>query len=214
MLRGPWSQYDQKDLFCFWISHSQFYSKIYNDPILQNVLENQILQTKLIYRFQEAHKAGDQPFEIDDSVMILRSHSQAILHYIEFIHSFETLKVFLSTQSYINPYGMVLPPKIEDLEKIKIIIFWTRYVDIFLKMNSFGETPSLQIAIGNLVKEDFQKMSEIMNEFILESHQTEFSERSPVLDQYLQFAGDIEGDYKIESALRASKRFRMRSLLN
>lgn len=210
VLAGDWSAQDQKDLLSFWMSKRILYSKVFNDPALKKVLEAQFIQTEIIKRLLKSRKDNptDKTVPMDEQETALKLYSKTILEYIQAIDSQKTLKAFFSTQSYINPYGMVLPLDAVGQDRIKIIYFWTKYVVVFTKMLKFSETPNLQITIGDLVKKDFRRMSAIMDDFLHLFDGYVFDKEYPVLDQYLDHAGDPLLQNWIKPAFRAVQRFR------
>ncbi|KAH9809699.1 hypothetical protein DFH28DRAFT_988308 [Melampsora americana] len=213
---GHWSEQEEKELLSFWISHRDLYSKICSDPVLQKVLETQIVQTRLIQRVQKSKERRQKykSLSMDETESRLKFYSNTILDFIQNLDSVKTLDAFLSAQSQIKTYGMVIPPNFKKVEKINIIQFWTKYVTVFLDMCEFGETPNLQMFIGELVKKDFTKMSEIMEDFLFKYDGHVFNVKFPICDQYLEIAGNPKFGYNIKGAYRACKIFRIKNATN
>ncbi|KAH9812718.1 hypothetical protein DFH28DRAFT_1084133 [Melampsora americana] len=191
-LRGDWCPAYQKIIIMFWVTHRKLYSGIIGDHSLQHILETEIVQTHLIETVQKIpHNIGKlQGVYMNWAYSTIKSQSEFILNYIKSIDNQFNSHYFMMKQFKLMPYGLKLArPRIFSND-IKIFQFWSSYVDVFLKMEKLGETPSLETAIGLLVKQEFEETSKIMEKFLIYVDGMEFSPENPVLAQFLYYLAE------------------------
>ncbi|EGF97793.1 uncharacterized protein MELLADRAFT_69769 [Melampsora larici-populina 98AG31] len=188
-LTEDWLEEDQKKLFILWTSKFQLYSKIKDKPLLQEMIETQVIQTSLIEDVQTlSSSAGsyhDGPKGMAESC--LKNHSRVLMDYMKCPEYSETSYLFISLVNQFKPYGLEIDPWSNTEDGTKILSFWATYINVFLKMKSLGETHSLQLVIDELVKEDIKETSLIMESFLLDQGEKEFNQNEPVLFEFLKY---------------------------
>ncbi|EGG01970.1 uncharacterized protein MELLADRAFT_66715 [Melampsora larici-populina 98AG31] len=231
-LAGNWSPEDQKALFVFWISNRVLYSRMERSPNLQLVLETQMIQTRLIQAVQDHPDHLFPVQEVDQdgwnnkAQSILISQSQTILDYINSIESSDLYEYdinieskqsdlsairFTSTQKTVKPYGLEVDPVWKAQDQMKIIKFWSTYVQVFLKMRNLGETGSLEIVIGNLVKRNYMETASIMKEFLSYIEDGVHPlQTNPILARFLEyFSAKTQSPEQNKEALEGLRLFRI-----
>ncbi|KAH9812720.1 hypothetical protein DFH28DRAFT_1030892 [Melampsora americana] len=190
-LQGNWPPVYQKFILLFFVTHRDLYLGVNRNPRLQHVLEAEIVQTQLIETVQKFPQNGGK---LEDVYMNwasseIKTQSDIIVTYIKSINTFRASYDFMITQFDLKPYGLKVTPSTLISNEIIIIQFWSSYVQVFLKTKSLGETPSLQAAIGVLVKNNFKETSEIMKQFLIDIDGQDFTQdqHDPVLAQFLQY---------------------------
>ncbi|EGG07662.1 uncharacterized protein MELLADRAFT_62467 [Melampsora larici-populina 98AG31] len=171
VLSGDWSSQNQRELYEFWISEYPnedrmgLYYKVKHKPHLQLVLETQVVQTRLI----EHVKHIDKYAHLVGRLVLAQ---------------FRDISEFIKTQEHIHPYGLEIQHRTE-INQMKVIQFWSTYVDIFLLMHNIEDTKALQTVIEDFVVEDFDEVCIIMRNFI--NTVPTCTAASPALAQFLKF---------------------------
>lgn len=75
-------------------------------------------------------------------------------------------------------------------------------VHVFLKMERFGETIKLQKAVNDLVKRDFEEISNFMEQFLKEKEEATFTHNRPVLYEFLRHVSFNTKDYLANKQIR------------
>ncbi|KAH9821114.1 hypothetical protein DFH28DRAFT_579802 [Melampsora americana] len=187
VLTGDWTSQNQKELYEFWISDiNGFYYKIQNHRRLQNALETQVLQTKLI----EVKHIGKYTHQLGHSVLNwtrseLIKGSKTVVNYIKSLEFDREISDFIEIQKYIRPYGLNIDKDREMAQILKVIQFWATHVQIFLLINKLEDTKSLQTVIEDFVVKDFDEVSMIMGNFLKTLHTC--TAEDTALAQFLKF---------------------------
>ncbi|KAH9820772.1 hypothetical protein DFH28DRAFT_1079542 [Melampsora americana] len=165
-LTRDWTE-DQKKPFVLWTSKFYLHSRIKDQPILQEMLKVQVIQTRLIEEVQALLNSAD-PYHDDFKAMAISSlntYPRVLVGYMH-LRKYSDSHLFISLVIQIKPYGLEIDPWSDTEDGTRILSFWATCIDVFPKMKKLGETRTLQIVIDELVKEDFKLTSLIMDNFL------------------------------------------------
>ncbi|KAH9812725.1 hypothetical protein DFH28DRAFT_977719 [Melampsora americana] len=213
-VRGDWDLIYQKDILSFWASHRSLYFKLSSAPVLQYIVEIQIIQTNTIQRFFKFQDDLENAEKVTNWVHqpIFESYREILVNFIKSIKDPWTAMDIMRVQCEIRPYNLKLGTPDQTVGSTQTDSVLVNLCSIFFKMKKLGETPDLQVAIDTLVKRHFIETSEIMEQFLIkvDDHHS-FTEENPVLAQFLQYFSektqfDLQRKYAIEAISKFHKK--------
>ncbi|KAH9810260.1 hypothetical protein DFH28DRAFT_505133 [Melampsora americana] len=87
----------------------------------------------------------------------------------------------------MSPYRLEIREDLAPSDQMKVIKFWSSYVDFFLLMYKIEHTKSLQRAIEDLVVDSFEETCIMMRKFLDQIKGTGSIRDEPVFLQFLEF---------------------------
>ncbi|KAH9815825.1 hypothetical protein DFH28DRAFT_248641 [Melampsora americana] len=185
-LSRKWTAGQSKELFLLWTSKPLLYQKV--NGKIQAVLEAQIAQ--MIYiKTTKIVPVTNHPTSVMLTKWLIsrvKTFREVLFRYIQGLKDDTDMEDFLSIQRQLSKYALTASQNWKPMETKKILLFWSIYMEAYLKSINAEGTDPLIIAVERLVQEDFEGMVSLMDEFLSQiNSQPEI--KMPFLAQFLEY---------------------------
>ncbi|EGG10483.1 uncharacterized protein MELLADRAFT_60212 [Melampsora larici-populina 98AG31] len=165
-LSGDWSPGNQKQIFLLWTSCMNLYTQA--DSERKRVIETQVVY---INQLQEASKFPGNKLYIGMEYMHwahrkLKEYKETMIDYIKSLKVEGQVNEYASFQSNLKRYGINILNHWGEKEKMKLLIFWSNYMPMYLELSKDMNMFQFQLMMEELITQNFEETSLIMNQFL------------------------------------------------